>query len=595
VTVVSTAALPVVAGAFALAVARPSGVRALVGVSLFLVAAVVAELNPVPLDEDGSRSVSLSFVFLLAAQICFGWQPAVIAAVASTLGLAAFQRAPVIRAVFNTAMYSLAVFASALPAYALGIDGVHLSPSNSVDLIALSFGGGAAYVVTNVVLLSGAVSMSTGTSYRVLLGEHARNSGPAFVIMAFIAGLATSLWKISPPLEILLAGPLFALALYQKNVFRTLQATHASKTDALTGLGNHRSFHTDLRDQFPDDQAVDGAFCLCVLDLDDFKAVNDRFGHPVGDDVLSHFADVLRDAVPDARAYRIGGEEFALILAHDTERSHHIVDNLHAALRARPTPHGEPITVSAGLAAHPTHAASVDELLRLADVALYSAKHQGKHHTAVYTSQMSLPQARRGAESADRAARLRAAEGLIKMVDAKDTYTGTHSQSVSHLAEGIARAFGLEEDVVAQVRLAGLLHDLGKIATPDHILQKPGSLDADETRTMQEHAELGYQLLRGIGITPIDQWIRHHHENWDGTGYPQRLAGDDIPIGSRIILVADAFDAMTTDRIYRQANTTDHALSELRRHSWSQFDARVVAALEQHLASSSDSSSSAAG
>ena len=141
------------------------------------------------------------------------------------------------------------------------------------------------------------------------------------------------------------------------------------------------------------------------------------------------------------------------------------------------------------------------------------------------------------------------------MVDAKDTYAGAHSQSVSRLVEGIARAMDLDEETVEQVRLAGLLHDLGKIAIPDRILQKPGKLDPDELKTMREHAELGYRLLEGLGVSPVDRWIRHHHEWWDGSGYPLGLAGEDIPLGSRIILVADAFDAMTSDRVYRAAGT----------------------------------------
>jgi len=134
------------------------------------------------------------------------------------------------------------------------------------------------------------------------------------------------------------------------------------------------------------------------------------------------------------------------------------------------------------------------------------------------------------------------------------------------------------------LRLAGLLHDLGKIATPDSILRKPGDLDADEEEVLRGHAELGYRLVEGLGVSPVDVWIRHHHEAWDGSGYPHGLAGDDIPLGSRIILVADAFDAMTTERAYRAGSSVEAAILELRRCCWTQFDARVVAALEQHLA-----------
>jgi putative nucleotidyltransferase with HDIG domain len=244
--------------------------------------------------------------------------------------------------------------------------------------------------------------------------------------------------------------------------------------------------------------------------------------------------------------------------------------------------------VSAGVATFPDHADDRDQLLRVVDASLYWSKNHGKNRSCLYSdSVVRIYTPAEIAGVAERTARLRAAEGLIRVVDAKDTYAGAHSQSVSRLAEGIARSMGLEVETVEQVRLAGLLHDLGKIAIPDRILQKPGKLDPDELRVMREHPELGYRLLEGLGVSPVDRWIRHHHEWWDGSGYPLGLAGDEIPLGSRIILVADAFDAMTSDRVYRAAGTTEAAFAELRRRSWTQFDARIVTALEEYLASES--------
>ena len=133
----------------------------------------------------------------------------------------------------------------------------------------------------------------------------------------------------------------------------------------------------------------------------------------------------------------------------------------------------------------------------------------------------------------------------------KDAYTGAHSERVALFVEGIARRLGLDDVLVEQLKLAGRLHDLGKIAVPDQVLQKPGSLTPDEERKLSTHPELGASLLDGMDIRPVDIWIRHHHENWDGSGYPDGLAGEEIPFGSRVILVADAYDAMTTERSYR--------------------------------------------
>jgi diguanylate cyclase (GGDEF)-like protein/putative nucleotidyltransferase with HDIG domain len=493
-------------------------------------------------------------------------------------------RQPPLRTAFNGASCGLSAFLSAAPGFALGWT---VSPLNAEGLTLLVFLGGAAYVLTNVVTVAIAVSMYTGVSIREMLDDYVRHSGPAFAIMAFIAALATSLWMINPRLELLLAGPLFALALYQRYAYRTVMATRDAETDALTLLRNHRSFQTDLREALALGASTRSQLTLVLTDNHNFTSNNDRFGHPVGDQVLTTLAHLLREEYGDTQAYRIGGEEFALLLPDDGEQEAYTsVERLHARLWQTGFPHAEPVTVSAGIASYPISASDRDQLLRVADGALYWAKNHGKNRSCVYSpSVVRIYTPEELAETAERHARLKAAEGLIRVVDAKDTYAGAHSQSVSRLVEGIARAMGLDDETVEQVRLAGLLHDLGKIAIPDRILQKPGKLDPDELRIMREHAELGYRLLEGLGVSPVDRWIRHHHEWWDGSGYPLGLAGEDIPLGSRIILVADAFDAMTSDRVYRAAGTASDAVAELRRRCWTQFDARVVSALEKYLAS----------
>ncbi|MDX6524130.1 MAG: hypothetical protein QOI17_1643 [Gaiellales bacterium] len=584
--VIATVAVttPVAVGAVLHIAAHPPNLGTAVGVALFFVAALAAEYKPVPLDESGGRTVSLAFVFLLSTQFLFGWQFAVLAAIISMVIVQTHDRQPPLRTAFNASSCGLSAFLSAAPGFVLGWT---VSPQNAEGLTLLVFLGGAAYVLTNVVTVAIAVSMYTGVSIREMLDDYVRHSGPAFAIMAFIAALATSLWMINPRLELLLAGPLFALALYQRYAYRTVMATRDAETDALTLLRNHRSFQTDLREALALGASTRSQLSLVLIDIDNFKSINDRFGHPVGDQVLTTLAHLLREEYGDTQAYRIGGEEFALLLPDDGEQEAYTsVERLHARLWQTGFPHSEPVTVSAGIASYPTSASDRDQLLRVADGALYWAKNHGKNRSCVYSpSVVRIYTPEELAETAERHARLKAAEGLIRVVDAKDTYAGAHSQSVSRLVEGIARAMGLDDETVEQVRLAGLLHDLGKIAIPDRILQKPGKLDPDELRIMREHAELGYRLLEGLGVSPVDRWIRHHHEWWDGSGYPLGLAGEDIPLGSRIILVADAFDAMTSDRVYRAAGTASDAVAELRRRCWTQFDARVVSALEKYLAS----------
>ena len=554
---------------------------------MFTLAALLSELKPVPVGENGTRSVSLAFVFLLSAQLLFGWEYAVLASLVATGAAGLTGYAPLIRQLFNSAAYVLAVMASAIPVFLLGVHSATLDPVGSDRLTVLAFTGGALYVATNVLLVSGAVSLATRERFWPIVEDNLHHSGPAFVIMACIAGVAASLWLIRPQLEVLLAGPLFALALYQRYAYRTVLATRDAETDALTGLGNHRSFQTDLREALDLASSTDGTVSLCMIDLDDFKSINDRYGHPVGDVVLQRLADLLRAQFGADHTYRIGGEEFAVVMSGtDAKDAYPVLERLHHGLWETAFEHGEQVTVSVGIAGFPENAGDRDELLRVADGALYWAKNHGKNRSCIYShSVVRIFSPQELAQTAERSARLRAAEGLIRVVDAKDTYAGAHSQSVSRLAEGIARSMGLEPEVVEQVRLAGLLHDLGKIAIPDAILQKPGRLEPDELRTMREHAELGYRLLEGLGVSPVDRWIRHHHEWWDGSGYPLGLAGEEIPLGSRIILVADAFDAMTSDRVYRAAGTSDAAVAELRRRCWGQFDARVVAALEEYLVS----------
>jgi HD-GYP domain-containing protein (c-di-GMP phosphodiesterase class II) len=240
--------------------------------------------------------------------------------------------------------------------------------------------------------------------------------------------------------------------------------------------------------------------------------------------------------------------------------------------------------VSVGVATFPNQAADVAGLERAADTALYWAKQNGKNRFCAYSPSVAEAQAPEELERRiERHARLRAAENLIRVVDAKDEYTGAHSDRVALLVEAIARQLELDDEQVEQLKLAGRLHDLGKIAIPDRVLQKPGALTPHEERQLAHHPELGASLLDGMDIRPVDVWIKHHHEHWDGSGYPHGLAGEEIPFGSRLILVADAYDAITTDRSYREAATPEEALAEVSSHAGRQFDPAVVAALRAHL------------
>jgi diguanylate cyclase (GGDEF)-like protein len=577
-------AIPVAVGAvIAVAADRPTPAT-VAGVTLFLALTLLAELKPVPLDEHGDRLVSLAFIFVVSGQILFGWEYGVLISALALLIAQTVDRTAQLRLYFNVAAYTVSAFAASVPALVWFEPSASLEGSHFGALTALSFVEGAIFVGLNVILVCVAIALHSGQTPVAVLADHLRHSGPAFAIMAFIAALAVALWTVWPPLLLLLTGPLFALALFQRYALRTAMALRAAGTDSLTGLKNHRSYEQDLAKGLADSEEGGGELTLCLIDIDNFKKMNDEHGHPTGDSLLTAFAELTRSLGPDVQGYRLGGDEFALIVDAGEERAIDAVRTLRARLASAGLPYGEHFTFSAGIAGFPEQAEEAQELLRVADVALYWTKRHGKNRWCVYSPSVverSWPAALTATVEYD--ARLRAAENLIRVVDARDTYTGSHSQSVAALVEMIGESLELPEGMIAQLRLAGLLHDLGKISVPDAILQKPSRLDPAEQATLRKHPQTGFELLEGLDVSPVDVWILHHHEHWDGAGYPHGLRGEEIPLGSRIILVADAFDAMTTERRYRGAVSVEQALAELSRNAGTQFDPKVVAALQGAL------------
>jgi diguanylate cyclase (GGDEF)-like protein len=349
-------------------------------------------------------------------------------------------------------------------------------------------------------------------------------------------------------------------------------------TDPLTGLRNHRAFHEDLARDLHRVGRTAVPVSLVLLDLDRLKEVNDTFGHQVGDDRLRAVADaIIATARGSDSAYRIGGDEFAVIL--DGVRAWNaleFVQRLRAALAAA-TPGGG--SVSAGISEALVFTAK-DSLLREADLALITTKRDGQV-VGIYSTDMERDPTAVGADVDEHRRTL--AGALALAVDAKDAYTRSHSQTVSELCVLIASELGFDDERLARIRIAGLLHDVGKIGVPDAILNKPSQLTADEYDQIKAHSSLGCDIITAADLPTEAQWVRHHHERYDGNGYPDQVAGEDIPLESRIIGVADAYEAMTSDRPYRDAPGQDYAVAELRRHAGTQFDARVAEALCRKL------------
>jgi diguanylate cyclase (GGDEF)-like protein/putative nucleotidyltransferase with HDIG domain len=355
----------------------------------------------------------------------------------------------------------------------------------------------------------------------------------------------------------------------------------AARTDPLTGLPNRLGFRELLDLELERARRSGAPMTVMLGDIDHFKEVNDRAGHPAGDAVLRRVAALLGGGVRqiDAAA-RVGGEEFAVLLpGTDGPAAFVVAERLRCALRDAFADATVPITISFGIASHPANAETAASLLRAADEALYGAKESGRNRTVIHSPMLrELAGTDRGERDVEAERYLSVVLDLAEAVDARFSGSARHSETVGRYAELMARELGLPEQHVGRVRLAGLLHDVGKVGVPDAILRKPGSLTEEERAVILRHPELGAQILQHPSLADVQAWVAAHHERPDGTGYPCGLSGDALPLEARIVAVADAYEAMTSDRSYRDAIGHVRARNELRRHAGTQFDAGVVAA-----------------
>ncbi len=369
------------------------------------------------------------------------------------------------------------------------------------------------------------------------------------------------------------------------------RALAQASTDGLTGLLNHRSFQTRLAEEVARAARSGQPLVVMMADLDDFRSVNNSYGHQNGDAMLMAVAGAIRESVraTDLVA-RYGGDEFSVILPETSlEEGMMVAERGLAAINSlRVIAGGVPVSVGAsiGVAAFPLDGQTREALIQAADHAAYAAKQTGK-------SRVCRPEDAALAVDQDPAAlakrlehaNLATVEALAAAVDAKDAYTRGHSQRVSAYAGILAQAMDLGPGEPARVRLAGLLHDVGKIGAPDAILMKAGRLSAEEFSAIQQHSVIGERMLSQVPfLRDILPAVRHHHERWDGKGYPDGLAGDAIPRDAAILMVADSFDAMTSSRTYRAALPVAEAIRRVREGRNTQFDPSVVNAFDRAIA-----------
>ena len=332
---------------------------------------------------------------------------------------------------------------------------------------------------------------------------------------------------------------------------------HEATTDALTGLGNRRKLLLDLERRLASGEIE--AALLMIFDLDGFKGYNDAFGHPAGDALLARLGMKL-STVPGSQgaAYRLGGDEFCLVTSVGDGEIEILIDRACEAL----SEHGEGFQIesSFGAVMLPDEATETTQALQVADERLYAQKHS-----------------RRGESDRTMAA-------LLEALALREPELHAHLEGVGSLAVEAGRMLGLRRDELDDLARAAQLHDLGKLAVPDEILQKPGPLDEREWAFVRQHTLVGERILRASpALRSVATVVRSSHEHWDGSGYPDGLSGDEIPLASRIVTACDAYHAMTSNRPYREALSPEEALNELMRLAGAQFDPNVVRIVVAHV------------
>ena len=423
-------------------------------------------------------------------------------------------------------------------------------------------------------------------------------SGNALAVVAIrrdAAPLLASLDATRRDVMLVVLAAACVLALLLFGVFRAAQArltrqqrqlVEATRRDAMTGMLNHGAVVSLLAEELEAARVGRTSIGIALVDIDNFRLFNEVHGHAAADEVLGRVADVVHEAERDGiRVARYGPDEFLLVRpGADATQVAASVAALTAKLASVSVQFGEserlPVTVSVGIGAFPAHAGSVTELLSVAAVAVGEAKAGGGDQVRT---------ARIGEEERVVAGSFDVLQGLVIAVDTKDRYTKRHSEDVARYAVFLAERLGLDEETRRTIHLAGLLHDIGKIGIPDVILRKPSKLTADEYGMFQQHVALGDAIVRDVpNVELVRSGIRHHHERWDGRGYLEGVAGDEIPLIGRILAVADAFSAMTTTRPYRKALDLVEALKRLGDAAGAQLEERLVAAFIEGIETAPD-------
>jgi len=358
------------------------------------------------------------------------------------------------------------------------------------------------------------------------------------------------------------------------------QLEQKSRLDGLTGLFNRRHFEERLKDEISRHSRYGDAFSIFMLDLDNFKAYNDAYGHLAGDLLLNQVGRIIESSVRNAdQPFRYGGDEFVVVLPQTaTDDAYVVAERVREHIAREMEKRAITVTCSIGLASYPTDGVVSDELVGVADTALYHAKRTGGNRIFLSSKILSEPPDHEGIQEIyAKSNGLSSVYALVSTVEDRDPYACGHSRKVSTYAEALAEAIGLSPDEVSRVSTAALLHDIGKIGIPDKVLNKKGRLNGEDWEAIKAHPRLGANIVGSIPhLVSCVSSILHHHERWDGSGYPEGLKGEEIPIEARILAIADTFEAMTSARPYRPPLSPEDVIKKLRQGAGIQFDPKLV-------------------
>lgn len=386
--------------------------------------------------------------------------------------------------------------------------------------------------------------------------------------------------------DLLLAG-VFILTAWPLGFYVKIEGEHIEKLenlvnkDGLTGVYNHRYFQDSLKELIINAKNKKSKLAMILTDIDYFKHYNDLYGHQKGDEILRCIGEILRDNSGEKSiTARYGGEEFAIILPNtNEEEALKIADQIRVIIEKTKfygeenQPNGV-LTVSMGISTFPDKASNEVELIKSADDALYRAKFFNKNRVETYSS--ILDDLKNDIEEKD-IELVASIKTLISVINAKDRYTYGHSERVVLYSKLLAEKLGLSMEDKSNLIQGSFMHDIGKINISKEILLKKMPLTKEEWEILKSHPEEGIEIIKPVkSLEKIIPIIKHHHERFDGTGYPNNLKGEEIPYLARVLSVVDSFDAMTSNRPYNKRKTYEEAIVELRKFSGTQFDPSIA-------------------